>query len=427
MRSRKLIELDDVHGRAAATERFLAHLHRSSEMLRTDRVEEARRLLEEAFENQSMDPTGQATLALVYFKLGLYPRALALYQKLAIDYPDDPVLHLNLALVLFKTGQTTEARDTLRSVVEMAPDYRKAYGYLGLASQRLGDYPGAVEAYRKAGVEHMAQRMARFIAPDGGAPGNPEDATPLDDALPSIPPPPQPDPERSRDSRIPALATGTPVSLAPAGRAQMEPLPVSDLARETRFEEPLEGRFLISGSGYLLATVADRVISRLRGLHFCSSEGLSYREIGKRTRGAGSEEGFGGADGPMYEIEGTGRLGFSPDAGVFSAVSLDDEIAYVREEMLFAFDPDLSFENGQMPRDLAPLVHLKGRGSLVLRCPVAPHSLEVTPERGVIIPAAGMVGWFGRLLPRPARGGPFDPGLETVEFVGEGILLFCLP
>ncbi len=430
MLPKKLIELDDAHGRAMVTEQFLARLHRSTELLRSDRSDEARKILDDAFESQSMDPTGQATLALVYFKLGLYPRALLLYQKLAIEYPDDPVLHLNLALVLFKTGHTEEARDTLESVVEIAPDYRKAHGYLGLACQRLGEYERAMEAFKLAGAEHMAERMAKFVEPASMDITEPDSdpAHIVDADLPSIPPSREREPEpEPRDSHIPPFLTTSPFPLSTSDRGPSEPVPVHELADQTKLGEPLEGRFLIAKSGYLLTNVADRVNARLSGLHFCSSEGLAYSEIKKRCRNSREQEPFDGDDGALYEIKGGGRLGFHPGNGVFSAVSLENEIAHIREDMLFAFDPELSYENGKMPEETVSLVHLKGVGALVIKSPVVPHSLEVTPERGVIIPVGGLVGWFGRLLPRNAAGGPFSPDLETVEFVGEGVLLFCLP
>jgi len=175
-----------------------------------------------------------------------------------------------------------------------------------------------------------------------------------------------------------------------------------------------------------LVNVADRVCARLDGLHFCSSDGLSYRPLSRRKRGLSSRDHLGGADEPIFDIEGSGRLGYHPRDGVFSSVSLDGEIAYVREDMLFAFDPDLSYENGRLPGSASPLVHFRGRGAIVFRSPVPPHSLEVTPDRGVVIPAQGLVGWFGRMLPRKAPDGPFDTGLEPLELVGEGVLLFCL-
>jgi uncharacterized protein (AIM24 family) len=411
MRKRR-IELDDTQARAAATEEFLLHLHRSTELLRANKHDDARRTLEDAFEAQSDDPTGRATLALVYFKLGLYPRALASYRRLVDEHPGDPVLALNLALVLFKTGQTAEARDVLSRVVALAPEYRKAYGYLGLAHQRLGDYRRAYEAFKRGGVEHMAERMSRFVDSE---------------EEPAAPAPAEAEPDAcQRPSAPPAFFTIPPAALAGGRGAATEPLPVADLLADARLDTPVAGRFLVAASGYLIADVAGTVRSRLEGLHFCASTGLVYRPLKRRRRRPEGDEGFRGGDGAVYEIEGTGRLGFHPRGGEFEAVTLDGEAAYVREERLFAFDPELEYENGRIPGSDIALVQLRGRGAVVLKCPRRPHALEITPDAGVIIPAGGLVGWFGRLLPRGVRGGPFDPSLNALELTGEGVLLFCL-
>ena len=64
-----MLELDDTASWAGVTEEFLAQIHRSSDLLSQDRQDEARQLLEAAFESRADDASGQATLALVYFKL----------------------------------------------------------------------------------------------------------------------------------------------------------------------------------------------------------------------------------------------------------------------------------------------------------------------------------------------------------------------
>jgi hypothetical protein len=433
MTRRKLIELDDPYGRSAVTEEFLLHLHRSSELLRSERAEDARSAIEMAFDAQPKDPTGQASLALVYFRLGLYPHAIAIYEKLVETLPEDPVIRLNLSLVYFKTGQTRRAREELERVVEIAPDYRKAYGYLGLACQRLGDYELAREHFGKAGAVHLAKRMAKFVEPDTASRSEPLVATPI----PAAEPEPQPvretedEPTPREEHPTPDGAallfpTHAPFDLAEHVSGLTEPLPVSELVDTTRLTEPLTGRFLISESGFLLVNVADRVHARLEGLHFCSSDGLTYRPLVRRKRGYETRELFGDAAEPVFDIEGSGRLGYHPRDAVFSAVSLEGEIAYVREEMVFAFDPDLVYENGRLPGSTEPLVHFRGRGAVVFRTPVPPHSLEVTPDRGVVVPSRGLVGWFGRMLPRKTTAGPFDDELNPLELVGEGVLLFCL-
>src|SRR5580698_8768413 len=83
--------------RDVASEDFLFHLYRGSELLQDNRVLEAKEELEQALTLQPRDPKGQDLLAVVYFRIGLYPRAIQIYEQLKRDNPRDPSLKLNLA------------------------------------------------------------------------------------------------------------------------------------------------------------------------------------------------------------------------------------------------------------------------------------------------------------------------------------------
>src|ERR1700677_4771202 len=84
--------------RDVASEDFLFHLYRGSELLQDNRVLEAKEELEQALTLQPRDPKGQDLLAVVYFRIGLYPLAIQIYEQLKRDNPRDPSLRLNLAL-----------------------------------------------------------------------------------------------------------------------------------------------------------------------------------------------------------------------------------------------------------------------------------------------------------------------------------------
>src|SRR5262245_22561180 len=81
-----------------ANEDFLFHLYRGSELLQDNRVHEAKEELERALHLQPRDAKGQDLLAVVYFRLGLYPRAISIYEQLRRKNPRDGALLLNLAL-----------------------------------------------------------------------------------------------------------------------------------------------------------------------------------------------------------------------------------------------------------------------------------------------------------------------------------------
>src|ERR1700733_14233637 len=93
----------------------------------------------QAMDLQPRDPKGQDLLAVVYFRIGLYPHAIQIYEELLRENPRDHSLRLNLALCCLKTGQAQAAREQLEVVVHNNPAHKRAWGYLGLAFERLGD------------------------------------------------------------------------------------------------------------------------------------------------------------------------------------------------------------------------------------------------------------------------------------------------
>lgn len=145
-------------------EDFLFHLYRGSELLQDGRELEAKEELEQALLRKPGDQKGQDLLAVVYFRVGLYPRAIAIYEQLRQKSPRDPALLLNLALCYLKTGQPEAARTELEALVEDHADHPRAWGYLGLCLDRLGDYERAQAAFERSGHSHLARRMMERAA-----------------------------------------------------------------------------------------------------------------------------------------------------------------------------------------------------------------------------------------------------------------------
>ena len=148
--------------RDVAGEDFLFHLYRGSELLQDNRVHDAKAELEHALSLQPSDPKGQDLLGIVYFRLGLYPRAIAIFERLIQLHPEALEPRINLALSYLKTGQPSQARFELERVVEQNPAHNRAWGYLGLAYQRLGDYERAGYAFSAGGHEGMARRLVEM-------------------------------------------------------------------------------------------------------------------------------------------------------------------------------------------------------------------------------------------------------------------------
>jgi hypothetical protein len=162
----------------AANEDFLFHLYRGSELLQDNRAHEAKEELERALHLQPHDTKGQDLLAVVYFRLGLYPRAISIYEQLRRTSPRDPALLLNLALCYLKTGQAALARRDLELLLTVNPSHARAWGYLGLACERLGALADAQRAFEQGGHGPMARRMADRRASQAPPPPMAEPSSP---------------------------------------------------------------------------------------------------------------------------------------------------------------------------------------------------------------------------------------------------------
>lgn len=150
------------------------HLHRANELLQSGHTELARDELHQALATTPADPKSQDLLASLYFRLGLYPRAIELYEALLRDFPEEHTLGTNLSVCYLKTGQFSRARDILERLVGARPS-TKLWGYFGLALERLGEYQRARTAYNESGHPQLAARCEERTKPPAPAPSEPGD------------------------------------------------------------------------------------------------------------------------------------------------------------------------------------------------------------------------------------------------------------
>lgn len=150
-------------------ENFLFHLYRGSELLQDGREHEAKEELEQALLRKPGDQKGQDLLAAVYFRVGHFARAIAIYEQLQESSPRDPALQLNLALCHLKSDAPEQARAQLLALVAESPDHLRAWGYLGLCHERLGELGEAQAAFEKSGHGHLARRVMEQLAARKGA------------------------------------------------------------------------------------------------------------------------------------------------------------------------------------------------------------------------------------------------------------------
>ncbi len=232
-----------------------------------------------------------------------------------------------------------------------------------------------------------------------------------------------------------AVAAAAPTSTTSATKGERTksggyaPRPLSDLATDELLRpEDGDDPFEISASGSLIIRVTDRVLARLEGVHITGGD-LAYEVAMRRSRGSDTKERFDYGGQPLHAVNGHGYLVAVPGKKrAFSAVTLDDDILYLREDLVFAFESTLRWESGNVPglRGKFPIVQFRGDGALAIRVHHDRPLVRVKlPASGVVfIDADRLAGWIGRVIPRavaPPVGGPM--GATCIECTGEGIVL----
>ncbi|HEY0250944.1 MAG TPA: tetratricopeptide repeat protein [Kofleriaceae bacterium] len=204
------------------------------------------------------------------------------------------------------------------------------------------------------------------------------------------------------------------------------PVPLSQLATDDLVLYESDEPFEIAPSGALIIRVTERVLTRLDGVHATGGD-LTYEKAKRRSRGHLTDEKFDHGGSQLSVVNGTGYLIAAPDGKrEFAAVMLDDDIFYLREDLVFAFESKLRWENGNVPglRGRLPVVQFRGDGAVALRTERPLVRIKLPPQGVVFVDAAKLAGWIGRVIPRaimPPQGGPM--GDVCVECTGEGVVL----
>jgi Flp pilus assembly protein TadD len=445
-------------------EDFLFHLYRGSELLQDNYVEEAKEELERALRMQPRDTEGQGLLGVVYFRLGLYPRAIEIYEEIIRSCPNDITPRINLGLCYIKTGQHLPARDSFEQVIRLEPQHKRAWGYLGLVFERLGEYAKAQASFERAGQPHLARRMEQRIEELTGTPNEPppeqnemrraaaDAALELDggEAEPfsradgrgavdpsgsgrwravepgetAMPPPPR------RPSGVPRA-----FSLSPPEEFQQPPagplsLPPSALVQGSVLEPPTGVHSIQHRPGVASVRVEVGFAVRHGALVALTHETKPFRRAAllRRARGRETEEGFGGPGGAWSLLEGTGFLTLSAQRDrVLTLIDLTGEFVYLREAAVIGFDSAVRYENGRLPgtaTDPVPMVQFSGQGLVLVETERRMSSTVVGADKPLLLRAERVLGWTGRLLAHPV-----EPEVSPthaagfVAFTGDGAVL----
>jgi uncharacterized protein (AIM24 family) len=215
----------------------------------------------------------------------------------------------------------------------------------------------------------------------------------------------------------------------PVVRPPTVPPPAAQLTRDSVVAFPESGNVVIHPSGVALVrtSAVAGFAARLEALR-ASSNALSMKLLERHVKGKSTGESFGGASSPVVHATGEGQLVLGPRPGrKLSSFTLEEDMCFVREEVLLGFDGNLAFENGRLGTgegEFVAVVQLRGRGTVVLEAIGETLTLEVMGSRGLSVRREVVLGWFGRLVPRalaPSEAPCGQRGL--VSFAGEGRVL----
>ncbi len=206
----------------------------------------------------------------------------------------------------------------------------------------------------------------------------------------------------------------------------------AEVAEKARlFNVQVRGPFEIKDDT-ISVVVKDEMITRLSGL-LAMSGSIELTPEHKRFRGRATDKGFGEGEEQMMRAKGSGVLVIESKHKLFSKSDLNDESAYFREDVVFAFEEPVMYENGNVPSDVAQdlqLIHLRGKGQVLLCLDGPLRSLDVKLGAPVTVPLGHLVGWYGNLSPRvialvsDGKGKALKAG---VELSGEGFALLAVP
>ena len=421
-----------------------------AEALQRGDAQTARQLLEEALRHKSDHQRARNLLGLSLFKLGELVKAERIYRSLLEENPADPSLRVNLGLVFLKAGSASDATRCFETALDLSPDHKKAQNYLGLALAQKGELARAREWFVKAGNTAMAEKMERDLAASPlvevaqKAEGALSSPRPFKSALEPGEAVPRnaasedgarwmaTAPESLRSTREALAIEMRPGREAAAAAVPVdEPSVLSSYTAERRLAVPAGESGFAIGTTEIVVQVRGDMLTRLDGL-VASWGQLALKPELKRFRGKPTDKFFGEGGRRMLRASGAGRFVISREGRTFTALELGDEPAYFREETLFAFEESIVFENGRVPSrggyDLH-LVHLRGRGKLLLVTAGTPKSMELGKGEPLRIPMDQLVGWHGPLIqPRIVPIVEQAPEMGVaLELSGEGRALVDAP
>ena len=184
--------------------------------------------------------------------------------------------------------------------------------------------------------------------------------------------------------------------------------------------------FTVAPGGQLVARIEQRLWSRNDGVVMIGGA-LAFEPATRRIRGQQTTEPFAPLGREVMVVTGQGYFVVDPGDGYFTAVALDDDILYLREDLVYAFEGTLRWGNGNVPgmRGQFAVVQFRGDGAVALHGRPLMR-IKLSASAPCTVPVAMLAGWIGRVVPRAVNVADGRP-VTMVECSGEGVILLEPP
>jgi Tetratricopeptide repeat/Mitochondrial biogenesis AIM24 len=362
-----------------AAEAVTRHLQRARELIGARRFPEGELELSRALTVVPDDLRALKLLALVRFKLGRLADARQAYLSARQVAPQDAAVRLNLGLIALRLEWYDEAVTELEAVTRLGGGDARTWSYLGHAYARTGATGRAALAFRRSGQAEVAPELEQGrprIADPMASPGTSDD----------------PAPHSAVDFAVAHL-----VPTERAGNGRDDPLPFA-VDREAHARQTA-----------LLATAGD----------------LAAVPARRRRQGQLTDTPLGAPGDPFVRCRGTGQLWLTSPARGRGLVplTLEEDVLYLREERVVAFDGEVVWEAGRIPGGGPALLQFRGSGRVVVDAgPGEVVALRVPQDELISVAPERLLGWMGRVVAEGVRH-PQGGACLRVACEGEGVLL----
>jgi uncharacterized protein (AIM24 family) len=175
--------------------------------------------------------------------------------------------------------------------------------------------------------------------------------------------------------------------------------------------------------GALRLEVADEVHARGDAV-LAGTGALRWERAVRRAQGRLTNEPMGPSPSvPFFRLTGAGTIWVAGAPDRWVALRLTEDVLYVREDRVLAFEGALAWESGSVKDTGVAMLQFRGRGVIALEVPRAPLAVEVSAAGPTLVAAGRLFGWVGRLVPHAAESGMSQPSPFQLSCEGEGIVL----